>query len=346
MSLSPADFPKPCFKVARFANRVRPLSLIFNGLFAIIFALLHVWPLVFVYLAGLIFQIWLEMLNTRKAEPMLHWNWLLGLLQITVTAVLIGPKADFQQYLFAALLMIFFSLKQALLYKVLRATLVIGIFLTIDIWLEPGWAVFPQSSAVLTTLSHVNTLGSSLVLAGMAHAQALTRDEAEENLRQAATTDELTGLFNRRAIGSFIDQEAARSARTGHPLSFVLCDIDRFKQINDTWGHAAGDHVLKRLSVTLKTILRGYDGIARWGGEEFLIVLPDASPESAVATAERIRKLLAGVHIEFQDERIQISMTFGVSGLMAEENWQAAIARADDALYRGKTTGRNRVELA
>lgn len=333
----------------RFAARVRPLSLCFNAFFAIVFALLHVWPLALAWMGALCFHLWLAWRSNQPGcdiRPVLHWSWILIFSQSLLAVLMLGPTADFQNYLLATLPAGFQSLQRPLLQKLLQAGVIIGFFLACDIWLDTDSGVYPQPDWVLHAFAHVNAIGTCAMLAGMAHAQALTVREAQESLSRAATTDVLTGLLNRRAISSFAGTEAARCQRKNEKLAFVICDVDHFKRVNDTWGHAAGDKVLKRVSAVLKSMLRGYDGIARWGGEEFLIVLPDASAAEAAVIADRIRQTVLGSRVEFEEQLIEVSMTFGVTALAPGETWQASVARADEALYRGKEAGRNRVELA
>jgi diguanylate cyclase (GGDEF)-like protein len=328
---------------------VRPLTLCFNAFFAILFALLHVWPLALTWLAALAFHLWLAWhaaIPGREIRKVLHWSWILIFVQSLLAVLMLGPNADFQNYLLATLPAGFQSLQRPMMQKLLQAAAIIGFFLACDIWLDTDIGMYPQPAWVLQAFAHINAVGTCAMLAGMAHAQALTVQEAQEGLSRAATTDVLTGLLNRRAISSFAATEAARCVRKNEKLAFVICDVDHFKRVNDTWGHAAGDKVLKRVAAVLKSMLRGYDGIARWGGEEFLIVLPEASPAEAAVIADRIRQTVLGSRIEFEDQLIEVSMTFGVTGLEGDEAWQASVARADEALYRGKQGGRNRVELA
>jgi len=336
-------------KARRFAARTRPLGILFNAFFTALFAALQVWPLVLAYLAGFACTVWLTRRENAPGHDIhrqLNWVWILLYAQSMLAVVLLGPTAGFHYYLIATLPAAFYNLHRPLSQKLIQAGLVTASLIGCEIWLPETVPLVTMSPNILSALAHFNTLGICLMLGGMAHAQALTVSEAEDSLRHAATIDVLTGLFNRRAIGGFIDTEAVRSMRKQHALSFIVCDVDHFKRVNDTWGHAAGDLVLKRVAAVLKSMLRGYDGIARWGGEEFLIVLPEASSEHAAAIADRIRQTLSGTRVEFQDQLIQVSMTFGVTELRAEENWQTAMARADQALYRGKAAGRNRVELA
>ena len=153
--------------------------------------------------------------------------------------------------------------------------------------------------------------------------------------------DPLTKLSNRRDILEKIEYEMIRCQRNNIPLSFILCDIDYFKKINDTYGHDAGDFVLKKLAEIFQTTLRKQDMVARWGGEEFLIVLPDTIRSNAYNVAEKLRKKIEETTFQFNDTIIRLTMTFGISQLEADLTVDQIIKRADMALYIGKKRGRN-----
>ncbi len=170
---------------------------------------------------------------------------------------------------------------------------------------------------------------------------------ARDALRIEAMHDALTGLVNRAAVCRSLDQEVARGSRTGHPVGVVLLDIDHFKRINDTYGHACGDIVLREVAKSLKAGVRSYDFVARYGGEEFLIVLPECEWRGARRVAERAREALAALQIELPHSRLEVTASFGVSSTSQVRSADAVqlLASADRALYRAKHRGRNRVEL-
>lgn len=170
--------------------------------------------------------------------------------------------------------------------------------------------------------------------------------EANRKLRRIATTDSLTGLLNRRHMTHLLEKELARFRRHGHPVAFLLLDIDHFKEVNDQYGHEAGDRVLEDVAAIIRDQLRTQDLIARWGGEEFLVVLPDSELQSAQAIAERVREaLMAHEWRGPNGQPITVTTSAGVSAFSHDDDRNSAISRADRALYRGKELGRNRVEL-
>lgn len=169
--------------------------------------------------------------------------------------------------------------------------------------------------------------------------------EAQEALRAQALRDHLTGLGNRRSILEQLGRELNRARHEQRPLAVAMADLDRFKSINDTLGHAAGDVVLRESAMAMLGQLRQYDFIGRYGGEEFLVVLPGCDAASARPIAERLRAIVASqpVHHETHEIPVTVSIGFswtGAAGLDAD----ALIDAADEALYRAKANGRNRVE--
>ena len=163
---------------------------------------------------------------------------------------------------------------------------------------------------------------------------------AREALREQATHDGLTGLLNRTSIMEKLDDELARAARENSPLSVLMVDLDRFKAVNDTQGHLAGDAVLREAANRFRSAARRYDSVGRYGGEEFLIVLPGCTAEAARVHAERIRLAIAGK--PFRAESRPLGVTCSV-GLASSDHCAPAmlLREADDALYEAKALGRN-----
>jgi two-component system, cell cycle response regulator len=169
---------------------------------------------------------------------------------------------------------------------------------------------------------------------------------AREALREQATRDPLTCVWNRYAIFDTLNRELNRSARESSALSLIMADLDHFKQVNDHHGHLAGDAVLREAARRMQSCLRPYDYVGRYGGEEFLVVLPGTSKSQAVESAERLRRALAALPFAVWNLAIHITASFGVSGVEPGEDAtpEALIRVGDEALYRAKESGRNRVE--
>jgi two-component system, cell cycle response regulator len=171
---------------------------------------------------------------------------------------------------------------------------------------------------------------------------------AREALRDQATHDRLTGLWNRAAICDILNSELARAERQGGPVAIALADLDSFKTINDTYGHAAGDEVLVSTSKAMRDSVRRYDSVGRYGGEEFLILLPGCDQSNALAHAERVRAAIARIALQTPKGNIQPTVSLGVAVTDNHRGIDSAtlIQAADDALYRAKHGGRNLVEFA
>lgn len=169
--------------------------------------------------------------------------------------------------------------------------------------------------------------------------------EANEKLALAARVDHLTSLLNRRGFTEEAETEIRRVFRTGKEFSVVLADVDHFKRFNDQYGHACGDEVLKQVGAILHERTRDIDQVARWGGEEFILLLPETSTEGAAVLAENLREVIARQLFDYDGEQLGITMTFGIAAHRKGEPLDACIARADAALYTGKERGRNKVMI-
>lgn len=171
--------------------------------------------------------------------------------------------------------------------------------------------------------------------------EELTR--LNELLAHQATTDPLTGISNRLKFGDALKAEISRSERYALPLSLIMFDIDHFKGINDTHGHLAGDKVLVGIVELVSKNVRVNDLFARWGGEEFMIMVTNSAMDHARMLAEKLRLMIEQHH---SPERIRVTCSFGVAQLLHDENEDRFIQRVDDALYLAKARGRNRLETA
>ncbi len=166
--------------------------------------------------------------------------------------------------------------------------------------------------------------------------------KAQMAAEQIANTDPLTQIGNRRFMTSEIERETSRSNRKHSSFIIALCDIDNFKQINDVYGHDFGDTVLVNMANTIVSNIRKHDQAARWGGEEFMILLPDTTAEEGVALIERLRDIIASATHKYKGkETITVTMTFGLCRYNSEYNINDCICRADRALYKGKHNGKN-----
>ncbi|MEW8028181.1 MAG: GGDEF domain-containing protein [Candidatus Thiodiazotropha sp.] len=212
-----------------------------------------------------------------------------------------------------------------------------------------GWhEVTPfQSRDSLNTLFYmINYLGMFFLAFGFVLS---TVEQSAEQNRRISLEDHLTGLANRRALFEVLNKLFAIAESAGRPLSLMIIDIDHFKQVNDRFGHQAGDAVLQHVATTIKNRLRSNDIVGRIGGEEFLAVLPDSPPEGAIQVAEELRQAVAAKPVITVGQEIAVTISIGLYSsdcLPSTQTPDTVIATADKALYLAKTNGRNRVELA
>ncbi|MBU1406299.1 MAG: GGDEF domain-containing protein [Proteobacteria bacterium] len=163
-------------------------------------------------------------------------------------------------------------------------------------------------------------------------------------LERLATTDPLTGVYNRRYFMDFATKEFLRSQRYSHVFSAIQMDIDHFKKINDTHGHAVGDEVIKAFTVMCQEVLRESDMLGRVGGEEFSIILPETDRAGALIVAERIRRAIADLKVYADDHVVRFTVSIGLTSLRQDDaGIEAVLRRADEALYLAKNGGRNKV---
>ena len=174
------------------------------------------------------------------------------------------------------------------------------------------------------------------------------RKSQQDHFQQLALTDALTGAVNRHHFNDVLGREITNVNDHGRPLSIMVLDIDHFKQINDTYGHVVGDEVLIMFYRTCKQAVRNTDVVARIGGEEFVIVMPNTSLDSAKQFAERLRRSIAELEIEVDGKKVSLTVSIGVSQWHAEQfiNAETFIAHADKSLYQAKNSGRNKVVVA
>ncbi len=209
------------------------------------------------------------------------------------------------------------------------------------------WVLYFARSAVdpalQETVAYANVIMCAMLLWALSHTYELTNQRAKSKLRQLAIKDHMTGLYNRSVLAQFYQEKLAESIQDQQPLCLVLFDLDRFKMINDQYGHATGDDVLLQFSTLLKR-QTGTSGLAfRVGGEEFVLLLPCTTASVARASAEKIRSCTEQIMIKGAPE-LQVTVSMGLAvAKSAEQNIEVTLKRADDRMYLAKEMGRNRL---
>jgi diguanylate cyclase len=241
--------------------------------------------------------------------------------------------------------------RQATITWTLATTGLIAVFLFTD--LPVGMPVGTQTERLAAMLCFVLIIGQCAYvgLFGSTLRKTLYRRSIElkaayRRIEELAEIDELTGAFNRRCIMRMLEEEIARAHRLNAPCAVALIDLDWFKRINDAYGHPTGDEVLRTFAITMFANIRGIDRFGRYGGEEFLLVLPDTTQQSAVGMLDRLRAIIAELEWNAFSAGMSVTMSAGVTVLHANENSDNVLARADSALYAAKAQGRNRINTA
>lgn len=263
---------------------------------------------------------------------------------------LLGWDSGFFYYLLAIGPMLFFNTLLTLSRKLLLASLPVVLMASLFLYMLEHPALYDLPRAQLNGMYIGNMLATFGLLAYLAHFFAQGADESEARLRtlktkfeELAIRDPLTQLLNRRAITQEIDTEISRFSRLATPFVIAIGDIDGFKSYNDRFGHRCGDLILQHLASMMPKHTRAYDRISRWGGEEFLIVLPNCRLHDAYRVVEGLRKNISARKFIYENMEIDITLTFGLCEYRKGMSAEYCINRADKALYRGKHTGKNRV---
>ena len=259
---------------------------------------------------------------------------------------LIGWDTGFHHYIVLVLPVVIVS---AYFHPWLRAAAAVGVaagYMAMDHFWRQAEPAVPLPPHLTAWLHHVNLATMLLILSVLALTYYRLVRLSEIRLHELACTDPLTQLRNRRFMMEVAQHEAAVFERGGRPLSLVLGDIDHFKRINDQHGHAVGDGVLRAIARVLREGVREVDHVARWGGEEFLVLLPGTELDEAQQVADRLRAAVGELADVDGRASVSLSITLGLAELQPGESIEQALRRADRALYDGKQAGRNRVVLA
>ncbi len=292
-------------------------------------------------------------LNLRAREPSLVIPQIGFALTCTASAyAMTGPiHGALLMMVATALLFGAFNMRAQQINTVCAWTLVgFGTLMMAMPWIDPARYTYAVELFYLLicaiTLPIVASVGGHMSEARL-KGRALNSDlrDALERIDKLATRDELTGLINRRQMKTQLMQEAARCNRTGALACVCLMDLDLFKSVNDRLGHAAGDDVLRSFGEVFANLVRQSDSVARWGGEEFLWLMPDTTLSDARAAVERVRTALSLKQVSADHPQLTVTFSAGLALVMTAESFERCIERADEALYAAKAGGRNRTEV-
>jgi diguanylate cyclase (GGDEF)-like protein len=338
----------PFYSAAKF-------TLIF-GLFAhiayvIFFAWLHIGLLVTTNIIGAIGCFYCILKNNKGHFILCVTLSAVNTIINTSLAILImGWDCGFQLFLLFAAAAIFFCPTLRIRIKGLFAVLACCLFLGLKFTTNTIPPLVSLNDSILSFTENLNILVLFCIIIIMSYSYSKYTNLSVQklhrtynSLRNLANTDPLTSLPNRRAMSNMLDTEINRYARSKKTFVLILCDIDNFKAINDSYGHDCGDHVLTEVSALMSRLLRRQDIVARWGGEEFLILLPESDLEAGRIVAEKLRNEISNATFHYDEHDIKITMTFGISLYDHAEETKDVIKRADKALYFGKSNGKNRI---
>ena len=259
-----------------------------------------------------------------------------------------GWRAGMQNYFIIILMLCFFAMHGRNLYKFLYAGFVLAVRIIIIVLLSgiKSDVVISDINDKLLQITNISAVFISIIF--ISYMFSRKENEAEnklmkynDQLKKEASTDQLTGLNNRRKAREYLKRLKEEQVSTA--VSVAMGDIDFFKKVNDTYGHDAGDEVLKFVAKTMVDNCRTSAFISRWGGEEFLLIFPDCNGDQAFIVLERLRNKIQKETIVVGDNKIKITMTFGLTEYNYSKDEEIAIKEADEKLYIGKSNGRNQV---
>lgn len=312
--------------------------------FGVLFHQAGVTPMVWVNVGSVLLYVLAAVLLRRDRIALAMFMMIAEVVAHAVAAVMaVGWESGFHYYLLIVIPVFLANQVNRWPFKIGFGTVIACAYLLLDGYWRKATPHYDMAADTLAHLHRFNLATTIAILSGLTVLYVHLITQAEERLHELATTDSLTGLMNRRSMLSALAREQATRQRKPHDTAMLIVDIDHFKQLNDTFGHTMGDWALKAVAEVLRKGVREMDLVARWGGEEFLVVLPFADRETAWTVAERLRQGIADLRFPSKDHALRVTATVGLTCVAPAEAIDAAIQRADAALYKGKNDGRNRI---
>ena len=280
------------------------------------------------------------------------------LLFITILAsilgnLVVGWQGGVYLYLFIMIPAIYFNSTSKRIERIIVSAIYGGFIFAIAYL---GFVIPPKvllNSMEVQFFNVVNTIMAGLILGTLSYffykaSRSTEMDLIKANVRleELATRDSLTNLFNRRSMNELIESEYTRSIRYDKPFGLIMADIDGFKSVNDKFGHAGGDQVLIQLSRVFLDSLRQQDMVSRWGGEEFLMLLPETDIRGVKVVAAKLKNVISRTNFRYDGKNIKITLTFGGVICKSDDKWEESLLKADRALYFGKNHGKNQAVIA
>ncbi|MFC4257544.1 GGDEF domain-containing protein [Marinobacter lacisalsi] len=356
---TPTKRPSDSLPITRFTSvvvRFRRLAttglitaMVVHLIFLVLFWLLDIWLLMaFNIFSVLLYGLCLIGMRFPALRPMsLVLAWLEIIAHAGISTLALGAASGFHYLLLALVPLVYIDPRGDVLTRLTGLLILTGLFVGLDLisTLHDPWFLLREET--LLWLRMGNGIICFIGLGTVINVYARSSRQSERDLRSMASTDLLTGLRNRRSLTDEALLLVAERRSVNHHLAVVLVDLDHFKQLNDRYGHAFGDQVLADTARLMNRTMRPGDSLARWGGEEFLILLTDADLDRAICVAERVRESIAAQTFRSDEgESLSITATLGVTEWRGNEEFEVCVSRADDALYLGKQNGRDRVEVA
>ena len=344
--------PDDTMQTGELFRNLAVMALAAHSVILVATAMAHIWVLVALNVASVMLYATALILNAHR--------WYVAVLGIgigevsfhaVVATVILGWSSGFHIYLLALIPLVFFFDAWSLPGRV-AASLATAAGYVLLYWYAQTHAPGDMTHPIVGFFGYTNLFVGAAVLAATSYYYGRTVSHAELVLRaknrqldELARTDALTGLPNRREALRLTEEEEIRSIRSEGCFALVLFDVDLFKRVNDSYGHDIGDDVLREVAGRLRGTFRAQDTVARWGGEEFLVILPQTNVQGAAVAAEKARASIQGDAFTVSGQELRLTVTAGVAVYYPGGRVTDVIKDADIALYRGKETGRNRVEV-
>jgi diguanylate cyclase (GGDEF)-like protein len=330
-----------------FVRQALILALSVHTLFLMLFVALNIPMLIMAHIASVVLYILairLSRSSAFKTIAALIWIDLFG--HALISSEVLGWQSGFHLYLLLLIPITFLYDVKPQSRRILLVEVSVVLYLLLDYHLYDQAAMVELPPIYAMLIRYLNAIVCFAGLSYQLHFYATYWQDRGYQSVDKSDTDKLTGLHNREAILSKIDEIFSSSSLTRQHMSLIIADIDYFKMINEQYGHNIGDAALVYVAQILHDSIRQNDRASRWGGGEFLLLLPGGPLKSAEQIAERVQNKLRSLPLHKNGKTISISMTFGIAELLPGEDFNQCLIRADMALRHGKEHGRNRIELA